>query len=326
MKRIIGIGNPIVDEIAFVEESFLEQIQGAKGGMELLESSQLESIKSLLPNNGKGDKIPGGSAGNTAFALARLGTQTGYLGKVGNCAIGEFYKTAFSELGGRTDAFKLGDIPNGNCLSLVTPDGQRTMRTSLGAATNLSPSEITKEDFLDYDHVHIEGYMIYNQSVLEKTLDLAKSNNCTISYDLASFEIVNRMRDTVKTLLSDYVDILFANEDEAAAFTTESPFDPIKSAQYLNEYSQVAIVKLGAEGSVISENKKVTKVKALPVDRVVDTTGAGDFWAAGFLHGWAKGKSLEESAWIGSLLGAAVVQNQGGSLNERQWESILNEL
>lgn len=321
MKKIIGIGNPIVDEIAFVEESFLKEIEGAKGGMELLDETQLERIKSLLPK--PLNKIPGGSAGNTAFALARLGTQTAYLGKIGNCAVGNFYKESFTQLGGQTHAFKVGNSPNGNCLSLVTPDGERTMRTSLGAAIHLSPNEISKEDFLGYDHVHIEGYMIHNQDVLYKTLDIAKSNNCTVSYDLASFEIVNALRDSIKSILMDYVDILFANEDEAFAFTNEAEFDSVKSAQVLNEFSDIAVVKLGAEGSIIAANNSISKVEANPVDQVIDTTGAGDLWAAGFLHGWAQGKSLEESARLGSLLGAAVVQTQGGSLDESQWETVL---
>tara|TARA_A100001015_G_scaffold291564_2_gene365909 strand:+ start:1516 stop:2490 length:975 start_codon:yes stop_codon:yes gene_type:complete len=324
MKKILGIGNPIVDEIAFIEETFLKQIDGAKGGMELLDEDQLEAIKSLLPK--KLNKIPGGSAGNTAFALARLGTHTGYLGKVGNCPTGNFYKESFTELGGFAHAIKVGDRSNGNCLSLVTPDGQRTMRTSLGAAMHLSADEITKNDIAGYDHVHIEGYMIHNKDVLYKSLDLAKSNNCTVSYDLASFEIVNSMRDEIKTILSDYVDLLFANEDEAAAFTSETEFDPMHTAQLLNQFSQVAVVKLGANGSIIASENKLSKVEAVPVDKVVDTTGAGDLWAAGFLHGWAIGKSLEESAEIGSLLGAAVVQTQGSSLDESQWDSILKTI
>ena len=321
MKKIIGLGSPIIDEIAFVDEAFINSIEGAKGGMELLDNQGIESLKVRLKK--ELPRIPGGSAGNTAFALARLGTTTGLLGKIGNCASGAYYKEAFSQLGGITDSLKIGSSENGKCLSLVTPDGERTMRTSLGAAISLAPEELSDADFAPYDHAHIEGYLIHNRAVFDKALELARSNNCTISFDLASFEIVEQLRDDLKYILKEYVDIVFANEDEACAFAEHDTFDPTASTKLLSDYCETAVIKLGAEGALISRDQKLLQTEALLVEKVVDTTGAGDLWAAGFLHGLSNDKSLEDSAYIGALLGSAVVQKQGSAIDELQWNSIF---
>lgn len=324
MKKIIGLGSPIIDEIAFVEDAFLDRIPGSKGGMELLDESQLESIKSEI--NQDLVQITGGSAGNTIFALARLGIQTSFIGKIGNCASGNFYKDSLAQHGGSTQSFKVGSIPNGKCLSLVTPDGERTMRTSLGAAMTLSEDDLLPSDFYGYDHLHIEGFLILNKNVLLKSLDLAKANNLTVSFDLASFEIVNQSRDELKELLKDHVDIVFANEDEAAAFTQLSPSQSEKSAQVLNELCETAVVKLGAKGSLIVNGNTLIHSEAISVEKVIDTTGAGDFWAAGFLHGWANNKSINDSAQLGALMGASVIQNHGGTLSHSQWDDILKSI
>ena len=136
---LIGIGNPIVDTIALVEESFVAQIDGDKGGMELVDAPTITSLIASLPK--AATVAPGGSAGNTLFALARMGASTSFLGKTGNCAEGDFYRESFSKLGGDASRFKIGKVPNGRCLSLVTPDGERTMRTDLGAAMTLAPKK-----------------------------------------------------------------------------------------------------------------------------------------------------------------------------------------
>ncbi len=324
MKKIIGLGSPIIDEIAFVDEAFIDSIEGDKGGMELVDDPGIETLKSRL--NQDFQKTAGGSAGNTAFALARLGTQAGFLGKIGNCDSGTYYKKAFSELGGITDSFKVGTSENGKCLSLVTPDGQRTMRTSLGAAISLGPEELSNQDFAPYDHVHIEGYLIHNRPVLDKALQLARASKCTISFDLASFEIVNQLRDELKFILKEYVDIVFANEDEALAFTQHDIFDAKGSAEILGDFCDTVVIKLGAKGSLIYNGSKSIHTEAQAIDQLVDTTGAGDLWAAGFLHGLSLGKSLEDSAYIGALLGSAVVQVQGSALEPLQWSSILEKV
>ena len=321
MKKIIGLGSPIIDEIAFVDDLFLDNISGSKGGMELLDESELESIKSGIKEELV--QITGGSAGNTIFALARLGTQTSFIGKIGNCASGNFYKASLAECGGSTQSFKVGNIPNGKCLSLVTPDGERTMRTSLGAAMTLSADDLSPTDFEGYDHLHIEGFLIMNKDVLLKSLELAKANHLTVSFDLASFEIVNQFKTDLQEILKNHIDMVFANEDEASAFTQLPPSQSEESLKVLSELCETAVVKLGAKGTLIAKDNEIIRSEATPVKTVIDTTGAGDFWAAGFLHGWANDKSLEDSAQLGALMGASVIQNQGGTLSHKQWDDIL---
>ena len=321
MKKIIGLGSPIIDEIAFVDDLFLDNISGSKGGMELLDESELESIKSGIKEELV--QITGGSAGNTIFALARLGTQTSFIGKIGNCAAGNFYKASLAEYGGCTQSFKVGNIPNGKCLSLVTPDGERTMRTSLGAAMTLSADDLSPTDFEGYDHLHIEGFLIMNKDVLMKALELAKANHLTVSFDLASFEIVNQFKTDLQEILKNHIDMVFANEDEASAFTQLPPSQSEESLKVLSELCETAVVKRGAKGTLIAKDNEIIRSEATPVKTVIDTTGAGDFWAAGFLHGWANNKSLEDSAQLGALMGASVIQNQGGTLSHKQWDDIL---
>ena len=324
MKKIIGLGSPIIDEIAFVDDAFLKIVPGSKGGMELLDESELESIKSEI--NQEIVQIVGGSAGNTIFALAYLGIQTSFIGKIGNCASGYLYKESLAQHGGSTHSLKIGNIPNGKCLSLVTPDGERTMRTSLGAAMTLSADDLSPTDFEGYDHLHIEGFLIMNKDVLLKALDLAKASHLTVSFDLASFEIVNQFKTDLKEVLKNHIDMVFANEDEASAFTQLPLAQSEESLKSLSELCETAVVKLGAKGTLIAKDNKIIRSEASPVKTVVDTTGAGDFWAAGFLHSWVNDKSLEDSAKLGSLMGASVIQNQGGTLSHKQWDDILKSI
>ena len=274
-QKIIGVGSPIVDTVTQVDESFIEQINGAKGGMVYVETDTIEKLLGKAPN--KAIKSPGGSAGNTLFALARMGNKAAFIGKTGNCKNGIFYRESFEALGGDSNRFKIGSVPNGQCLSLVTPDGERTLRTHLGAAMTLLPEEISASDFDGYEHAHIEGYLLFNEALMRSVLDAAKEAGCTISLDLA-------------------------------------------------QYCQVAVVKVGALGSYVASGSSVQKAEAVAAKQVVDTTGAGDLWAAGFLHGWARQMELLECAKIGSILGAAVVGQQGSVLPQAVWESILHKI
>ncbi len=320
--KIIGVGSPIVDSLARVSDSFLDQVEGAKGGMELVDAETIGQLMARL----EGDLVEaaGGSAGNTIFTLARLGVPSTFLGKIGNDAGAEFYKSRFAELGGDASRFKEGDVPNGRCLSLVTPDSERTMRTDLGAAMTLSPEEVTEEDFREAQHAHIEGYLLFNRDLMQKVLDSAKRAGCTISVDLASFEVVHATRDILADILRDYVDIVFANEEEANAFT-EKGDDYAGMARDLGELVDIAVVKVGKEGSYICRGGEVIAVEPIRVDEVVDTTGAGDLWAAGFLYGWLTGRDLADCGRFGSRLGAEVVQVMGAAIPDERWKAIEKE-
>ena len=319
-RKIIGVGSPVVDTIAFVPNDFLDTFSGEKGGMQLVEESELHKMLAALP--GASTQAPGGSAGNTLFALARMGTPTALIGKLGNCSMAQFYKDQFRIHGGDLSAFKHGSIPNGHCLSLVTPDGERTMRTHLGSAMTLSPDEISPDDFESYDFAHLEGYLLFNEALMRSVLKAAKSAECTISLDLASFEVVEAAKPILPELLDEYVDIVFANEEEAAAFT-DIKEDPSAMTQALHTYCKVAAVKIGAEGSLVAFEKKIHSIDPVKAAKVIDTTAAGDLWAAGFLYCWLEGRPAYECGHLGSLLGAAVVQQQGSTLPDAVWTKLL---
>ena len=320
---IIGVGSPIVDSIAQVEESFLEHVEGDKGGMLLTDAATITKLIERTPSEPIAS--PGGSAGNTLFALARMGASTSFLGKTGSCERGQFYRKRFAELGGDAKRFKIGEAPNGHCLSLVTPDGERTMRTDLGAAMTLMPDEISPADFTGCTQAHIEGYLLFNAELMQRVIESAKQAGCSISLDLASFEVVHAAKDNLPTILENYVDIVFANEEEATAYTGKED-DYAAMAEELASICKIAAVKVGAKGSYIAANGTVEKVEPIPAAQVVDTTGAGDLWAAGFLYGWSQQKPLADCARIGSMLGSAVVQQQGTELPEEIWAGIISRI
>lgn len=323
IQTIIGVGSPIVDSIGMIEESFLGNVEGEKGGMVLVDGPTIDRWIDALPERPTG--TPGGSAGNTLFAMARMGARAKFLGKTGNCERGRFYRERFVELGGDSSRFKVGEEANGHCLSLVTPDGERTMRTNLGAAMTLAPEEISADDFAGCDHAHIEGYLLFNEALMQRVLESAKSAGCSISLDLASFEVVHAAKENLPAILDNYVDIVFANEEEGEALTAIEGDYPAVVRQ-LAAHCEIAALKLGPQGSYVAQGGEVQKVEAVPVPRVVDTTGAGDLWAAGFLFGQSKGMNVADSARLGSALGAAVVQEQGSVLPDAAWETILGKL
>jgi sugar/nucleoside kinase (ribokinase family) len=319
---MIGVGSPVVDMVAQVPETFLTEIDGAKGGMELVDAETLTLLQTILPDATV--RTPGGSAGNTAFAMARLGIPSRFLGTVGTDTSGTFCREAFEALGGCGMAFRTHrDLPTALCLSLVTPDGERTMRTHLGAAASLDPSEITPEDFQGYGHAHVEGYLLFNPDLMCGVLRAAKLAGCRISVDLASFEVVLASREILPELLEAYVDIVFANEEEATAFAGAN--DPVRCLEALHAHCETVAVKQGAQGVLLRCGQETCAVPARPVVAAVDTTGAGDLWAAGFLYGLLKRENLAYCGHLGAALGAAVVTRQGAALPETEWQRLRSE-
>ncbi len=319
--KVLSAGSAILDILMNVEESFVSGIDGEKGGMELVDSAAIDAM--ISEAGAETVKAPGGSAANTINGLAKLGMATSLLGKIGKDEDGEFYKSSYEANGGDISNFRYSDAYTGRCLCLVTPDSERTMRTDLGAAMTMSPSDWDIDSFKGCTHVHIEGYMLFNKPLTDHVVALAKEAGCTISLDLASFEVVNVVKDMLPALLTDYVDIVFANEDEAKAFTG---FDePVKALDALSQYCDTAVVKVGKDGAFLHSEGKMAKVWANVVE-AVDTTGAGDLWQAGFLYGFLQGKSLVTCGEYGSVLGAEVVQVMGATIPEERWTVIRQEL
>lgn len=320
--KILGVGSPMLDLLVNVPDSFIENIEGEKGGMELVAPELLESI--LKKTGAEPICAPGGSAANTIFGLAHLGMKTSLLGKTGKDEQAAFYLQQYAAMGGDTSRLKVNPaVPTGRCLSLVTPDSERTMRTDLGAAATLSIADVTAADFAGITHVHVEGYMLFNSDLTRHILKLARAAGCIISLDMASFEVVNAAKNILPGLLKDYVDIIFANEEEAAAFCGSN--DPETALAEFAKFADTVAVKVGKDGAFIQHLDEKVKVAAEIVS-AVDTTGAGDLWASGFLYGFLNGKSLKEAGAIGAKVGAEVVQVMGAAIPDEGWKIIRNRL
>ena len=316
----IGVGSPLMDMLAHVEDAFLHSVDGDKGGMELVDHSGMESLVGRL---GDHQHAPGGSAANTIFGMSRLGSRCTFLGKVGGGETGDLYKSKASANGVDTSRFKhCAESATGRCLSMITPDSERTCRTFLGAAMNLRPDEITVADFADCRHAHIEGYVLFNRDLARRILECAKQAGCAISLDLASFEVVAANRDIIDDILANYIDIVFANEDEAEAYAGSA--DLLEGLTALAKHCELAAVKVGKDGAYLRHNEETVRVHSTPV-QAVDTTGAGDLWAAGFLHGHLQGWQLANSGALGARLGASVVQQTGAVIPDAEWQLILDE-
>ena len=245
MKRVIGIGNALTDMLVNLEsDSVLRKYLLEKGSMSLVDSKlQTEISKSVagLPYS----LSLGGSAGNTIRAMARLGCGTGFIGKVGPDTTGDFFEQALANLGVKPFIFR-GSERSGKCVALISPDGERTMITHLGAALELTAADVRADIFEGFDCVYIEGYLVQNHELIEHTARTAKERGSQVAIDLASFNIVKENLDFLRALVEKYVDIVFANEDEAIAFTGEN--EPINALQAISQLCELAIVKIGITG------------------------------------------------------------------------------
>jgi len=316
---LIGVGSPIMDLLARVPEEFLATVAGEKGGMVLVDTPEMEALVSRLPE--PPTEIPGGSAANTAQFAARLGLRTTFLGKLGNDEIATAYRGHFAEAGIEGTHFKAGDLANARCLSLITPDSQRTMRTNLAAAMTLRPDEISSADFAGCRHAHMEGYLFFNPALATAVVDSVRAAGTRLSVDLASFEVVRVARDWIFGQLRKGIDVVFANEDEVRAlFETEEPYDAL--ARRLASFGGTACVKLGKDGAWIAHGEELHRIPPILVEDPVDTTGAGDAWAAGFLYGHLRAWPVAKAGALGSVLGAATVRHIGHALPAAEWERI----
>ena len=321
-KRVIGVGAALVDQVACVPESFLATVRGGKGGMVLVDYPEMSGIVARLP--APPSQVPGGSAANTAVGVAQLGMPTRLLAKVGTDPNGAFYRRALGAAGVEDAAVKFSrDVPTGQCLALVTPDSQRTMRTFLGASATLAPDEITVADFAGGTVVHVEGYLLFNEALMRHVLATAKAAGCRISIDLAAPEVVREKRAILPGLLREYADMVFANEDEAAEFAGSR--DEERGLEALRACCRTAVVKLGVRGARIAHGEEVCHVEARRVD-AADTTGAGDLWAAGFLYGMLSGLSVADAGRCGAWVSAEVVQVTGAVIPEEAWVRLRREI
>lgn len=318
---LIGVGSPIMDVVARVPDDFLRRhVSGEKGGMVLIDDTEMGRIVGLL----EGDPAysTGGSAANATFNAARLGLRSTFLGKLGSDQIASVYRRSFERAGVDGSRFKQAPTNNARSLILVTPDAQRTMRTSLAAAMMLSPTEISAADFTGCRHAHIEGYLVFNQALADAVLASARAAGCRTSLDLSSFEVVNASRDWLFGQFKRGLDVVFANEDEIRALFQDHQSDYPTLARRLAGYGVLAAVKVGKDGAWIAHEDTLHRVEPVTVANVVDTNGAGDAWAAGFLYGYLRGWSLPQCGAIASLVGAETVLHVGPIIPDTHWQLV----
>jgi sugar/nucleoside kinase (ribokinase family) len=317
---LAGVGSPIMDLVAPVPDSFLANISGEKGGMVLVDDTEMGRIVALLAEPPA--VTTGGSAANATFNAARLGLKTTFVGKLGNDAMARNYVERFGTTGVDVTRFKRGTVANARCLALVTPDAQRTMRTCLSAAMTLAPSEISVADFRGVRHAHIEGYLVFNQELCEAVLNAARAAGCTISLDLSSFEVVNATRSWMFSQFGKGIDIVFANEDEIRALFPDSTESYEALTRKLASLGVIAAVKLGRDGSWVAKGEEIHRVAPVVLSDVVDTNGAGDAWASGFLYGYLRGFPLSKCGAIASIMGSETVRHLGPLIPESAWDSV----
>lgn len=319
MKKVIGIGNALTDMLVNLRsDQVLEKFDLPRGSMSLVNSEQQKEISKSVSG------LPytlslGGSADNTIRAMARLGCEVGFIGKVGRDSTGDFFESALENLGIEPFIMR-GEERSGKCVSLVSPDGERTLVTHLGAAVEMKAEDLSPEIFKDYDCLYVEGYLVQDHDLIRGAIRMAKELGLKVAIDLASFNVVEENLEFLREVISEYVDIVFANEDEARVFSGEE--EPVNALQYISTMCELAIVKIGMRGALIKRGDEVAHVGIMAAAKRVDTTGAGDFYAAGFMAGMCEGLSLRQCGTIGAITAGKVIEIVGTTPTEEAWDDV----
>jgi len=308
--HVAGIGNAIVDVLVFVDESLLTELGLTKGIMTLIDAAQAEAIYARLP---AGIECSGGSAANTIAGIAALGGKGAYIGKVRDDQLGQVFRHDIRSAGivfNTQDSAT--DSPTARCLILVTPDAQRTMLTYLGACVELGPDDVDAEVISGAAVTYLEGYL-YDPPEAKRAFlraaEIAHRAGRLVSLSLSDPFCVDRHRDAFLDLIANHVDILFANEAELCALYRTDSFDD--AIRQVRGHAQIAAVTRGPRGSVVVTADTTHIVAADSVETVVDTTGAGDLYAAGFLYGFTQGLDLPTCALLGGIAAGEVISHVG---------------
>lgn len=307
---VVGIGNAIVDVLARAEDSFLAAQGLAKGAMTLIDAAAAERLYAAM---GPGREISGGSAANTIAALASIGARCAFIGKVRDDQLGQVFTHDIRALGVAFETAPAGSgAPTARCLIFVTPDAQRTMQTFLGASVGLTPGDIDPRQVADAKIVYLEGYLWDPPAAKEafrKAANAAGDAHRLVALSLSDPFCVERHRAEFRDLVERHVDILFANEEEIKSLYQAATFD--EALQKVRGHCQVAALTRSAKGAVVVAGEEVHVIDAEPIARVVDTTGAGDAFAAGFLYGFTHGFDLSRAARAGAIAAAEVIGHVG---------------
>lgn len=307
---VTGIGNAIVDVLTHVDDAFLVDNGLEKGGMMLIDADRAEQLYGKM---GQCIEMSGGSAGNTMSGIASLGGKGGYIGKVCADQLGHVFGHDLRSVGVEfpTEPSR-SSAPTARCLVLVTPDAQRTMNTFLGACVELGPDDIDENLIRRSKVTYLEGYLWdppHAKEAFLKASRLAHGDGREMALTLSDKFCVDRHRDSFFKLIDDHIDILFANDTEICALFQVDSFE--EAARRIRGKVGTAVLTRSEQGSVVLTGEQTYEVPAEKVDRVLDTTGAGDLYAAGFLHGYTKGRPLPECARMGAICAAEVISHYG---------------
>ncbi|MGE3935503.1 MAG: adenosine kinase [Rhodospirillaceae bacterium] len=311
MFDVVGVGNAIVDVLGQADEAFLGAHGLEKGAMTLVDAARIETLYGAM---GPAVEMSGGSAANTLAGLASLGGRGAYIGKVANDQFGRVFDHDLRKIGVdyRSRPVNGAGAPTARCLVFVTPDAQRTMQTFLGISVELGPDDIDPEAIGGAAVTYLEGYLFDREPAKEafvKAAEIAHAAGRKVALTLSDPFCVDRHRASFQHLVQGHVDIVFANEAEIKSLYQKETFDDAVDA--IRGHCDIAALTRSEQGSVVVAGKDYHRVPAEPVTQVVDTTGAGDLYAAGFLYGLTQGYELPTCARIGSIAAAEVIRHFG---------------
>jgi sugar/nucleoside kinase (ribokinase family) len=308
---VVGIGNALVDVLSHESDAFLDEHDLAKGAMQLIDADRAEALYSVM---GPAIEVSGGSAANTMVGIASLGGAAAFVGRVHDDQLGRVFGHDINAAGVRFDTAAATDgLPTGRCLIMVTPDAERTLNTFLGAASEIGPDDVSPDAIADAQVTYLEGYLFDQPKAKEAfrhAAELAHRVGKRVALTLSDGFCVERHRDDFLALVEHQVDILFANEGEICALYQVDDFDT--ALQHVSTHCEIAALTRSAKGSVVISGDEVHVIDAERVGAgVVDTTGAGDLYAAGFLFGFTHGHDLGACGRLGALAAAEVISHLG---------------
>ena len=323
MKSILGIGNALTDILAILpDDTLLKKFHLPLGSMQHVDMETGDRIWSALKEVGV-KYVPGGSAANTITCTSIFGMPSGYIGKIGDDELGQLFKSTMEQFGVKTTMLH-SEKSSGRCMVFITgANAERTFADYMGAALEMGPEDLKPEFFEGYDYFHIEGYLVQNQELIAKAVQMAKDAGCIISIDMASYNVVESNNAFLHNLVDKYVDIVFANETESRAFTKLD--DAVEGLRELAKHCEIAVVKVGKDGSWVKDGAEEHFIPAWPA-KAIDGTGAGDTYAAGFLYAHALGMPLKACGEIGSIIAAKVVEVVGTKIDIPRWRDAKNEI
>lgn len=323
MKSILGIGNALTDVLAVLPDStLLDRYHLPIGSMQHVDMDTGNEIWNTLREEVGVKYVPGGSAANTVTCTSIFGMPSSYIGMIGNDELGELFKSTMEQFGVKTRML-YGTKASGRCMTFITgANAERTFASYMGATLELSAKDLKQEYFDGHDYVHIEGYLVQDQDLILTAAKMAKKAGCKVSIDMASYNVVESNAIFLHKLVDNYIDIIFANETEAKAFTKLQPREALDK---LAESCEIAVVKVGKAGSMVKGGDEYHFIEPWPA-ATIDATGAGDTYAAGFLYAHSLGMPLRVCGEIGSIIAAKVVEVVGTKIDVPRWKAAKQEI